>query len=152
MATAILSCGFEREISSFDSSMLSNFTNLKHLDLSHCFTLEPTSLITNILKCLSLKTIKLVQCDQFSEEQLTNLLCGLPNIEYADCSGTQDISFCNALLIVCSLNKLRTINLEPKYLLLENKDWKRMVTTFHFITFGRSIMRMFPMYGKYLKK
>ena len=151
MATAILSCGFQRDINNFDPKMLEKFCNLKNLDLSHCYMLEATSLLTNIVKCSHLTHIKLVHCTQFSEQQLTKLLCDLQNLEYADCTATQEMSFCNCLLVLCTLTKLRAINVEPKYIILERKDWERMIKQFNFITFGHSVMRMFPFYGQHLK-
>ena len=78
------------------------------------------------------------------------MLCCLPNLEYVDCTGTQGMGFCNCLNIVCSLHRLRNINVEPKYMILEKADWERMVRKFSLIKFGVSIMRMFPHHGRYL--
>ena len=81
---------------------------------------------------------------------MTDMLCSASNLEVVDCSGTQEMIFCNGLSIVCSLFNLRKINVEPKYTVFERDDWERLVKKFHFISFGHSIMRMFPHYGAYL--
>ena len=132
-------------------SMIGLCANLTSLNLSHCFELEPLSTMRTVVKCKNLTAISLVNCLQFSEQQLTELLCSCVKLEYVDCSGTQDMIFCNCLSIVCSLSNLEKINVEPKYMFLEKRDWERLVRTFTKIQFGHSIMRMFSHHGKYLR-
>ena len=131
----------------FHPEMFSFCTQLTNINLSNCFELESSVTVKSLKKCLNLEVIILLNCTQFTEQQLTDLLSSLVNLEYVDCTGTQEMIFCNCLNIVCSLLKLRKINVEPKYLLFEKIDWQRMVSNFKEISFGHSIRRMLPRYG-----
>ena len=124
--------------------------NLAILNLSNCSEVDPLIIMSGVEKCKSLTNISLVNCVQFSEQQMTQMLSMSQNLEYIDCTGTQEMIFCNGLTVVCSLWKLHSINLEPKYTYFERHDWERLVRTFYTIQFGHSIMRMFPHYGRFL--
>ena len=122
--------------------MLKFCTHLTSINLANCFDMDSEIVVHSLKNCLKLEVIILINCVQFSEQQLTDLLTSLINLEYIDCTGTQDMIYCNCLNIVCSLIKLRNINVEPKYILFEKVDWQRMVSKFHQIKFGHSIMRV----------
>ena len=126
-------------------------TNLTTLNLSDCFDLDPVSTMKSVMNCKQLTAIYLVNCLQFTEKQITDMLSSCTKLEVVDCSGTQELIFCNFLIIVCSLWKLQKINVEPKYTVFEKRDWERVCRQFSQIQFGHSIMRMFPHYGKYLR-
>ena len=117
---------------------------LTHINLANCFDLDTRITLESLVECRNLEEIILINCTQFSEQELTRLLSSLLKLEYVDCTGTQEMIFCNGLAIVCSLVNLRNINLEPKYIYFERKDWQRMMSNFKHITFGHSITRMAP--------
>ena len=120
------------------------FTNLTTLNLSNCFDFDPKVVMEGVKSSSKLKMIVLINCVQFTEQQLVEMLTSLTDLEYVDCTGTQEMMFCNCLYIICSLLRLRKINVEPKYIVFEKGDWQRIVRKFHFIQFGHSIMRMIP--------
>ena len=152
VAFSIISNGEETIIPSVDASKLKFCLNLCKLDMSDCWNINPQLVIVAIQNCSHLKEISLENCTQFTEQQMTQMLTSLEKLEFINCTGTQDMIFCNGLQIVASLWYLKAFNVEPKYITFEKKDWERLVETFHLIKFGHLIMRMFPHYGRYLKR
>ena len=142
----------KRFIQSFESSKLKFCINLSKLDMSGCWHINPEIVMAAVKHCSHLKEILLENCTQFTEQQMRDMLSSLEKLEFINCTGTQEMIYCNALQIISSLYELEAINVEPKYIIFERNDWKRLVEKFHLIRFGHSIMRMFPHYGRYLKR
>ena len=144
--TTLLNVNSEDEagIPNFNPNHLIFCSSLTHLDISNCFEMDPERFVENVKSCQLLNYFILVNCTQFSEKHLTTMLSSLPNLRYIHGTGTEGISFCNALYIICSLLKLRAINLELKYIYFERSDWIRMMNRFPSIQFGHSISRMLP--------
>ena len=142
--SVMLSPDITRTVHKFSPGKLRLCHNLTNLNILNCFELD-TKLFTDCVKFWSnLQVFSFVNCTQFTEQEITYILTSLPNLYYVDGTGTQDIIFCNALNIVCSLMKLEAINLEPKYLYFERNDWTRLISQFKSISFGCSITRMLP--------
>ena len=142
MVSIMLSPDETRTLQKFRPTNLKYCCNLTNLNISNCFDLDAKIFMDSIQFCSKLEFLCFVNCTQFTEQDITEMLTSLINLTYVDGTGTQEIIFCNALNIVCSLHKLEAINLEPKYIVFERKDWQRMMSKFHWISFGHSIRRM----------
>ena len=121
-------------------------SDLEELDISNQLNIDAVKFARCVVKCQKLKVLELINCRQFTENQLTYILCNLKQLEYIDGTRTQPIRFCNFLSIIVSLKKLRCISLEPKFPTEEKKDWKRVVQTYHLV-FGHAIKRIVPLAG-----
>ena len=139
--------GINDKINNFQPSMLTLCNNLEELDVSYCLSLNPDQFLHSVLFCKSLKVLKFRACTQFSEGQITEMLSSLLTLVYVDGCKTEPIRFCNFLLIICSIEELHCIGLEPKFPRLENKDWSRIVRNFP-IFFSHSIREIVPFYGR----
>ena len=127
--------------------MLTICTNLKELDISHNTDVDPKEIVMYVKNCQQLEVFKLYSCKQFSEQQLTSMLCSLKRLEYVDATNTAPVRFCNCLSIVCSLKNLRCISLEPRFAMSEKKDWTRLVRNYP-IVFGHAIKAVVPFSGR----
>ena len=138
--------GIHDTINNFQPRMLNLCNFLEELDISYGVNVNANLFVQSVTSCRNLKIFKFRNCTQFSESQITQMLSKLVTLVYVDGCKTQPVRFCNFLLIICSINKLNCIGLEPKYGSLEQKDWARLVRNYP-ITFSHSIREILPFYG-----
>ena len=127
------------------------FKNIVQIDISGCTEIIATLFVDCIATCRNLRIFSMTGCIQFSEKNMQKIFNQLPELEQIDCTSCADVTFATAYNIISPLKKLLGINLEPKFARAEYEDWKRLVQIFRFVTFGHSIMRIFPHYGMYVR-
>ena len=130
--------------------MLVHCLNLQELEISNIAKCKTEDFVKYVQGCKQLIMLNIESCKNFSEQQLTEMLSNMPQLVSVNATNTEPIRFCNFLLIICSLNNLRAINMEPKFPKLEMKDWCRVFSTFE-IHFGHSIASNIPFYGQNMK-
>ena len=113
-------------------------TNLKKIVISYSH-LDACEFIDAAINVISLKELHLVGCGQFSEFQMIELFCCLPNLEVIDGRGTHGIPYVSAYVICSNLKKLKKYYLEPKFPFEERFDWAKLKSTFQDIDFGAKI-------------
>ena len=138
-------------IGSFEPTILVHMTTLSKLDISGCTSIDSCLFIDCVQYCQQLQEISLRACTNFTDKQIVRILINLKHLEIVDCTNTVPMLFCNVYTIVCSLSNLRRINMEPRNEVFELTDWKKIVSTFLNVSFGHSIMRILPEYGRYLR-
>ena len=135
----------------FQPQYLLYFSNICEINISGCTQIEPTLFVDCIGACNKLLKLEMTGCIQFSEKSLFKIVQQLPLVRYLDCTACVQVTFATAYNVVSALKELIMINLEPKFPLEENQDWKRMIQIFRRVKFGHSIMRIFPHHGLYVR-
>ena len=136
---------------SFEPQYLLYLSNITQINIAGCTEIEPTFFVDCIGSCTKLVKFEMQGCIQFSEKMLVKIFNNLPNLRYIDCTACVEVTFASGYNIVAPLKQLLNINLEPKFANLERADWKRLIQIFRLVTFGHSIMRIFPHYGRYVR-
>ena len=138
-------------LGSFTPTYFLYFPYVQQLDVSGCNHFDTSLFVDCVTSLTNLIEIIMIGCTEFKESQLVRILINLQKLEIVDCTRATPLLFCNAYTVVSALRNLRIINVEPRYEVLELKDWKRLFSIFLDVKFGHSVTRILPFYGKSLR-
>ena len=122
----------------FNPRSLKYMPKLKMIDISNT-RIEAKPFVDAVIDKIGIEEIYLRNCTQFSERQIIEMMCCLPNLTIIDATGTKGILYVSAYIICCSLTHLRVFKLEPKYPFFERFDWSKLKCMFPHIDFGKKI-------------
>ena len=137
----------------FEPFFLLYFPNIQEIDVSDCgILIDAESFVDCVVSCLQLKNLKMINCKQFSQNQMVKMMTNLKTLVYVDASHCQPLLYANAFNIVSSLRPLEMISLVSMYPVSERRDWQGLVRTFSRVLFGHEIMDVFPYGGMYINR
>ena len=122
----------------YNTAFLKVMANLEKTVISYSH-LDPREFIDAAIDHIELKELHMVGCGQFSEFQMIELFCCLPNLEVIDATCTCGILYVSAYVICCNLRKLKMLKVEPKFPFEERFDWAKLQAIFHHINFGKKV-------------
>ena len=125
----------------YNPVFLKSMPNLEKVVISHTHV-KPEGFIDAIIDCINLRESHLARCTQFTEQQMIEMFCCLPNLEIIDATGNRPFLFVIAYIICCSLRNLKVLKIEPKYPMYEHKDWCGLKCKFPHINFGQTIRQL----------
>ena len=131
----------------FNPAFISIMQNLEKVVISDTH-IDPREFVDKIVDRIELQEIYLVNCTQFTEQQMIEMFSCLPNLRIIDATGNRGFQFVSAYTLCCNLRKLEQFKIEAKYPFYERYDWARLTGMFPNVNFGRKIKQIADC-GKY---
>ena len=112
--------------------------NLEKVVISNTH-IDSRQFVDKIVDRIELQEIYMVNCTQFTEQQMIEMFSCLPNLRIIDATGCRGFQFVSAYTLCCNLRKLEQFKIEAKYAFYERYDWGRLTGLFPKVNFGRKI-------------
>ena len=109
------------------------------LDLSFTTCLDPKKIITALAMAINVRELHLNSCTQFNQQQLIHLCNMQTKATYIDMQKCDKFTFCNALLVVCNSDHVKTLLIDIKYGFKDAVNWDRLVKQFPTVKFGENV-------------
>ena len=134
----VLTVHLSRIFGDYHPALMSRMKNLEMLVISYTHV-DPRPFIDDVIDHIALNEIHMVGCTQFTEHQMIELFCCLPNLKVIDASKNRGFQYANAYIVCCSLRKLQVFKIEAKFPFYERHDWSKLQAVFPHIQFGKTI-------------
>ena len=137
----VLEVHLSRIYSSYDPALLKCMVNLEKIVISHTH-IDAKQFVNGAVDCIQLRELHIAGCTQFTEQQMIELFCCLPNLEIIDATGNRGFQYANAYVVCSNLRKLKVFKIEAKYPFYERKDWRKIKGIFPGVDFGPKIQQI----------
>ena len=120
----------KQDIPELLSFTLLYFPNVVHLDLSGLSDIVPNDFLDVIGYMKSVKSLNLDGCYQFSQYQIVKIFQMVKTVEKLSLVDCCKLAFTPAYCICSSVKFLKYVDFEPENIILEKRDWKRLIAIF----------------------
>ena len=139
-------------IGTFTPCLLIYLHTLHELDVSGCTDIDNCLFVDCICACTNLKKLDIVRCIQFTQYDIVWMVPNIRKLQYFDFSKACDIEYAHAYSVLATLQQLDFVNFDPKNIVNEYEDFRRLIRMFRNVHFGINITRFFPYSGRYLRQ
>ena len=122
------------------------YPNITALNIATTICIKPDKFIGAILVLHNLRLLHMQACEQFNESQIMTILLNHQKLERVNVLGTDNIRFCNILLVACELSKLKQIEFDMLYGIIDIENWDRLDKQFAKVDFGCNVNDLLRLY------
>ena len=125
-----------RIFGSFRPDIIASMVNLETLDICDCTKVDANEFVQEVVKCSSIRILKMNGCVQFTDQQVMQIMIALPNLyhlEWLNCAG---MSANVAARVIYRCPNLRILKVKPCTSKHEDRAWRLLKSNFRNITFG----------------